>query len=129
MRHGGRADSVALGGELSDKLPGPGKAGVERCARVTRAESVRAKPANSIWPAAPLLTSWLLVGCDPVIDIQGAFFPAWVLCILGGLALSGIAHRALVALDLQPHLGPPALVYPSLVVLLTMALWLVFFRD
>lgn len=71
----------------------------------------------------------LLPGCDPVINVQGAFFPAWVLCILGGLALTGVAHRIFVALDLQQDLGPLALVYPSLAVLLTMALWLVFFRT
>lgn len=84
------------------------------------------------WPRPRM--AWLpwvvaCAGCDPVINVQGAFFPAWIVCILGSLALTGLAHRLFVALDLQQHLGPLALIYPSLVVLLTMALWLLLYRS
>jgi hypothetical protein len=77
---------------------------------------------------ATAVAAALAAGCDPLLNIQGAFFPAWILCIFGGLALTGATHRLLVATRLQPHLGPLALVYPSLALLWTMALWLVFFR-
>ncbi|HZR80872.1 MAG TPA: YtcA family lipoprotein [Candidatus Binatia bacterium] len=78
--------------------------------------------------AAVLVASAIGAGCDPIVSIQGAFFPAWILCIFGGLALTAVSHRVLVATGLQPHLGPIALVYPSLAIAWTMLLWLVFFR-
>ena len=67
--------------------------------------------------------------CDPVINVQGAFFPAWIVCILAGLALTGLAHRILVALEIQPYLAPQVLVYPSMVLLFTMAVWLLVYRS
>jgi YtcA family len=68
-------------------------------------------------------------GCDPVIDIQGSFFPAWIACLAAGLALTALAHRLLALARLAPHLGPPLLIYPSLSLLLTLATWLVFYRS
>lgn len=68
-------------------------------------------------------------GCNPVINLQGAFFPAWIICILGGAALAGLAHRLFLAAGIQRHLGPPAVIYPSLVILLTMAIWLTFYAT
>lgn len=76
------------------------------------------------WLCAPLAA-----GCDPIINIQGAFFPAWILCLAGGIALTAVAHRLFVSTGLQGYLGPLALVYPSLALLFTMALWLAFFRT
>jgi hypothetical protein len=82
---------------------------------------------------APLVASpaavMLLAGCDPIINIQGAFFPAWVLCIFAGLALAGLTHRLLVAAGLQPYVGPIALVYPCIALCWTMVVWLVFFQT
>jgi hypothetical protein len=78
--------------------------------------------------AASLAAAPFLAGCDPILNIQGAFFPAWILCIFAGIALTAATHRLLVATGLQPHLGPVALVYPSLALAWTMALWLVFFQ-
>jgi hypothetical protein len=68
-------------------------------------------------------------GCDPVIDVQGSFFPAWIACLAAGIALTAVAHRLLALARLAPHLGPPLLIYPSLAVLLTLVTWLVFFRS
>ena len=76
------------------------------------------------WLCAPLVA-----GCDPIINIQGAFFPAWILCLAGGIVLTAVAHRLFVSTGIQAHLGPLALVYPSLALLLTMTLWLIFFRT
>jgi hypothetical protein len=68
-------------------------------------------------------------GCDPVIDVQGSFFPAWIACLAAGIALTAVAHRLLTLAGLAPHLGPPLLIYPSLSLLLTLVTWLVFFRS
>jgi len=68
-------------------------------------------------------------GCDPVINVFGSFFPAWVVCMVAGTALTLALRPFFVALGLERHLGPLLLVYPSLGLLLTMLTWLVFFRT
>lgn len=80
-------------------------------------------------PRVLSIAAALLAGCDPILSIQGAFFPAWVLCIAGGLVLTGLVHRVLVATGLQPHVGPLPLVYPCIALLATNLLWLLFFRT
>jgi hypothetical protein len=70
-----------------------------------------------------------LSGCEPDFDVDGAFFPAWLLCMAAGGVASILAHLALVRIKLQPSLGPPLLIYPSLYVLLTLLTWIVFFRT
>jgi hypothetical protein len=71
----------------------------------------------------------LLAACDPVIEIQGTFFPAWLLCMIVGVVLTVMLRPLFVRLGLEPFLGPLPLIYPSLAVLLTLAVWLVFFRT
>ena len=70
-----------------------------------------------------------LSACDPVINVFGSYFPAWVVCMVAGVALTLLLRPLLVALRLEPHLGPLLLVYPSLGLLLTMLTWLVFFHT
>jgi len=66
--------------------------------------------------------------CDPVLNVAGSFFPAWMVAILVGVALTVVARLILVAAGLEPHLGPPVLIYTSLGLLLTVATWLVLYR-
>jgi YtcA family len=68
-------------------------------------------------------------GCDPVINVQGSFFPAWIACLAAGIALTAVAHWLLALARPAPRLGPPLLIYPSLSLLLTLVTWLVFFRS
>ncbi len=78
---------------------------------------------------AAVMIALLATGCDPVLNVFGSFFPAWVVCMVIGITLA-IAARSLLALaGLEPHLGPLLLVYPCLGLLLTMATWLVFFHP
>ena len=70
-----------------------------------------------------------LAGCDPVIDIDGSFFPAWMLCIVLGIALTIVSRKLLARLGLEPHLGPLPIVYPCLALLLTLGVWIAFFRS
>jgi hypothetical protein len=68
-------------------------------------------------------------GCDPVMNVFGSFFPAWVICTIVGIALTLALRVLLAAVGLEIHLGPLAVIYPSLALLLTMLAWLVFYRP
>jgi hypothetical protein len=68
-------------------------------------------------------------GCDPVINVYGSFFPAWVVSLVAGIS-AAVCFRLFFAWSrLEPHLGPLMIVYPCLTMLLTCATWLVFFRG
>ena len=69
-----------------------------------------------------------LAGCDPVVNIAGANFPAWLLCAIAGALLTAALRPLLVASGLERHLGPRPLIYSSLAVLLGCAVWLTFFN-
>ena len=77
------------------------------------------------------LAFWLpsLMACDPILNIDGAFFPAWMLCLILGIILSFACYPVFVRLGIDEHLGPPVLIYPSLVLLFTLATWLIFFHT
>jgi YtcA family len=74
--------------------------------------------------------SFVLVGCAraPSIDILGSFFPVWMVCLSAAVILTFFARSLVVRCKLESHVGPVALFYPSVVVLLCCALWLIFFR-
>jgi hypothetical protein len=73
---------------------------------------------------------FLCTGCDraPSVDIIGSFFPVWMICLTLAIVLASIARYFLVRYQLESEVGPVALFYPSVVVLFTCVLWLVFFR-
>lgn len=68
-------------------------------------------------------------GCDPILNIQGSFFPAWLICMVAGVVLTAVGRQLIVKARLEPHLGPLPLIYPSLWVLMTLVVWLVFYRT
>jgi YtcA-like protein len=77
----------------------------------------------------PILATALLVPrYDPLFDIEGAFFPSWMLCVLIGIAAAVVLRLLFARVGLEPHLGPLAVVYPCLALLLSMSVWLLFFR-
>ena len=73
--------------------------------------------------------SLLSMGCDPVLDVDGAFFPAWMFCLVVGTALTFLVYPLFVRLGIEGYVGPPVLIYPCLALFLTLAVWLVFFRT
>ncbi len=77
------------------------------------------------------LLSWLpiVTACDPILNIDGAFFPAWMLCLIVGIVSTFGAHFAFVRLEIDEYIGPPVLIYPCLVLLFTLGTWLIFFRT
>lgn len=79
--------------------------------------------------AGAVLLTIVAAGCDPIINVFGSFFPAWVICIAAGVVVALLLRPVFAATGLEPHLGPLVLVYPSLAVLATMVAWLVFFST
>jgi len=84
--------------------------------------------------AAPLL-AFYLGGCavsgyhSPTIDVIGSYFPAWMICIVIGLALTLVSRLLLIAIGVHSDLHPAAIVYPSLMAIFTFVTWLAFFRN
>ncbi len=71
----------------------------------------------------------LLSGCDPMVSFEGSFWPAWIICILAGLAVGMVLMWLLVRYRLAPYLGPPLLIVPSLWALCTFVIWLLFYST
>ncbi|MEY2485380.1 MAG: hypothetical protein QOH39_1028 [Verrucomicrobiota bacterium] len=66
---------------------------------------------------------------SPTIDLLGSYFPAWMVCILSGLALTLIAHWIVQVGNLKPYIGPAPLIYSSLMIIFTFATWILFYQD
>jgi hypothetical protein len=82
------------------------------------------------FPQLLLIAAILLSGCAraPAVDVIGSFFPAWIICLTIGVLLTFVVRAVLVRVHLETEVGPLALFYPSLLILLTCLLWLVWFR-
>ena len=80
----------------------------------------------AIW--YPVSAAFVLAGCGraPSFDIVGSFFPAWLVCLAAGMLFT-VAFRWLL-LRIGIVVAAPILTYPSLTALITLALWLAFFR-
>jgi len=79
----------------------------------------------------PLVAIIFLTGCRgaPSINLVGSFFPAWMLCVAIGVIGVLLLRRVFVRTEIEPHLGALPLVYFCLWVLLTLGIWLLFFRE
>ena len=64
----------------------------------------------------------------PHINVVGSFFPSWMLCAAIGIVVAALARRLFVRVGIDPYVGPRALVYPSLALLVTLVLWVTWFR-
>ena len=69
-----------------------------------------------------------LSGCDPVLNIAGAHFPAWLVCALAGALVAALLRPLFLAVRLEAYLWPRPLVYSSLAVLLACIMYLLFFN-
>jgi len=72
-----------------------------------------------------------LGGCEraPSINLLGAFFPSWMLCVVIGIALTLVARWGLVAAGVDASLGPRGVVYPAFALAFSLVAWLMFFRG
>jgi hypothetical protein len=66
---------------------------------------------------------------SPTIDILGSYFPAWMICILSGLALTFVVHWIVQVCHLKPYLGPAPLIYSCLMIIFTFATWILFYQN
>lgn len=78
--------------------------------------------------AALLLLSASGCARAPSIDILGSFFPIWLFCLLAGIVVTLLLRQLLLRVAGDVDIGPPVLVYTSLVILVACLFWLVFFR-
>ncbi len=83
--------------------------------------------------AAVLVLAFLAVQLfshhSPTVDVLGSYFPAWMVCILGGLALTLIAHWIVQVGNLKRYIGPAPLIYSSLMIIFTFATWILFYQN
>jgi hypothetical protein len=72
-----------------------------------------------------------LSGCEraPSINLLGAFFPSWMLCVAIGIALTLVARWVLVAAGVDASLGPRGVVYPAIALAFSLVAWLILFRG
>jgi len=73
----------------------------------------------------------LLTGCDhaPLRNILGSFFPAWMLCALGGVLASLVVRQIVARTGVDAFVPAKLLVYSGLATSLTFLLWLSWFAN
>ena len=69
-----------------------------------------------------------LSACDPIVNIAGANFPAWMLCAIVGAIAAAALRPLLAVIGIEPHLGPRTIIYPCLAFLIGCAFYLIFFN-
>ena len=83
---------------------------------------------GSLLVATSAFAALALTGCDPIVNIAGANFPAWMLCAIVGAIAAAALHPLLTAIGIEPHLGPRTIIYPCLAFLIGCAFYLIFFN-
>jgi hypothetical protein len=82
----------------------------------------------SSWALTATLAPATFAGCDPVVNIAGANFPAWLLCgIIGALGIAIIRPLFLVS-GLDPYLWWRPGFYSSLGIMIACVVWIIFFN-
>jgi hypothetical protein len=68
-----------------------------------------------------------LAGCarSPDLNVFGSYFPSWIVCALAGIVFAAVMHRVFGAVGIDKSLPAPLLVYLSLAVAFTFAMWLI----
>lgn len=70
----------------------------------------------------------VLAGCSggvnpPSVPLFGSFFPAWVICAVGGMIVAGFVRSLFIRLGLDEHLPVPPLVYLCLAISTGIGFW------
>jgi YtcA family len=66
---------------------------------------------------------------SPTVDVLGSYFPAWMVCIVSGLALTFVAHWIVQVCSLKRYIGPAPLIYSCLMIIFTFATWILFYGN
>lgn len=83
--------------------------------------------ALAILPTIALILSLSGCGDVPTFDILGSYFPAWLVCILIGIALSAATSVSLSAGNRQALIRWSIVTYPCLTASIAFTLWLFLF--
>ena len=75
-----------------------------------------------------LLPIFAFAACDPIVTIAGANFPGWLLCMIVGAAIAALIRPLLWIARLESNVGPLTIFYPSLIAMLAMIVWVLFFN-
>ena len=68
-------------------------------------------------------------GCDPIFEIDGAFFPAWLVCMVLAVAPLLSVRWALRKWAIEEHAHPVSLTYLGVYVASVLLLWLGIYRT
>lgn len=68
-----------------------------------------------------------LGGCSPTWEVGGAYFPAWLICMVAGLACTLAVRFVLIRVRLDPWIRPRPLGYPAIGIFFTLLTYLLFF--
>jgi len=76
-----------------------------------------------------VLVTLMMSGCGraPSFDILGSYFPAWLICILTGIAGASLVSLALTKVHMTYLIRWTIVVYPCLAASIAFTLWLLFF--
>jgi len=64
---------------------------------------------------------------DPMVNVAGAYFPAWLACMLAGVLGTWLLGEFLSRVGLAAVLRPSAIMYPALFAAITAGVWIVLF--
>jgi len=76
-----------------------------------------------------LLATLLLTGCGraPSFNILGSYFPAWLICILAGIAGASLISYVLAKVHMSKLIRWTIMAYPCLAASIAFTLWLLIF--
>ena len=66
-------------------------------------------------------------GCSPYVEVGGAYFPGWLICLLVGSGASGVLRTLLVRRGIDSSIEPQAIAWPAIILAVSASCWLVFF--
>jgi len=78
-------------------------------------------------PKLPGLFALIKSAGDPLVDVAGAYFPAWLACMLVGVAGTWFFFRLAARFGFSRALQPPVVMGPCLFTALTCGTWLLVF--
>ena len=70
-----------------------------------------------------------LGGCDPIFDVAGAYFPAWILCLIAGLLATMAVREILMRTGIDQHLIWRPIAYVGCFLTVACWVWLFFFST
>jgi YtcA family len=76
-----------------------------------------------------VLATLMMSGCGraPSFDVLGSYFPAWLICIITGIAGASLVSLALTKVRVAYLIRWTIVVYPCLAASIAFTLWLLFF--